>query len=186
LNDLDGCVGAFERALTLNPNDPAILVLYGQQLTYIGKAPDGIQMIDRAYRLNPHYPAWYDLQVDPFYATRDYGEVIKRLHRFGGELGAWARVVLILSYAQSGRTKDAEPAIAALARAYPEFSMERLFSDLGGIAHEPTLALYLEGARKAGLHECATQAEVTKDSNMTRLSLCDVRRASDQRATTPG
>jgi len=41
-----------------------------------------------------------------------------------------------------------------------------------------TLAHYMEGARKAGLNECATEAELRKYPKMMRLALCDARRAA--------
>ncbi len=57
--------------------------------------------------------------------------------------------------------------------------MERMFSDFGGIEDRPTLAHYLEGARKAGLSECATVAELQKYPKMTHLALCDAKRATN-------
>ena len=86
-----------------------------------------------------------------------------------------------MSYAQLGRQTDAEAvkAKAELLRRYPEFSMERFMSDFGGIPDQPTLALYLDGVRKAGLNECATQAELQKYPKMTHLALCDARRATN-------
>ncbi len=57
--------------------------------------------------------------------------------------------------------------------------MERFLSDFGAIPHQPTLAHYLDGVRKAGLRECATQAELQKYPKMMHLALCDARRAVD-------
>ena len=84
-----------------------------------------------------------------------------------------------MSYAQLGRQTEAAKAKVELLRHYPDFSFERLLSDFGGIPDEPTLAVYLDGARKAGLNECATQAELPKYPNMTHLPLCDARRATN-------
>ncbi len=52
-------------------------------------------------------------------------------------------------------------------------------SDLGGIPDQPTMGLYLDGVRKAGLNECATQAELQKYPKMTHLPLCDAKRATN-------
>jgi hypothetical protein len=83
-----------------------------------------------------------------------------------------------MSYAQLGRQTDVEAAKIVLLRRYPEFSFERFMSDFGGIP-DPPLALYLDGVRKAGLNECATQAELQKYPKMTHLALCDAKRATN-------
>jgi len=84
-----------------------------------------------------------------------------------------------MSYAQLGRQADAEAAKAELLRRYSEFSWERFMSDLGGIPDQPTMGLYLDGVRKAGLNECATPAELQKYPKMTHLPLCDAKRATN-------
>ena len=136
-------------------------------------------MMDRAFRLNPRYPSNYNVAVDPYYVTGRFGQVITMVRREVGDITAWSQALLAMSYAQLGRKADAETAKAELLRHYPEFSMERLLSDFGGIPDPPTLALYLDGVRKAGLNECATQAELQKYPKMTHLALCDARRATN-------
>jgi hypothetical protein len=136
-------------------------------------------MINRAFRINPHYPNWYNDQIDPFYALGQYELVIARLHKRTGDVGLWYKIVLTLSYAQLGRQADVAAAKAELSRLYPDFSMERALSDFGGIQDQPTLEHYLDGVRKAGLNECATEAELQKYPNMTHLALCDARRATN-------
>ena len=44
-------------------------------------------------------------------------------------------------------------------------------SDFGGIPDQPTLALYLDGVRKAGLNECATRAELQKYPKITAMTV---------------
>jgi adenylate cyclase len=179
LNDYDRGRGAFERALILNPNDPTILVKYGGQLHLSGRALDGVEMINRAYRLNPHHPAFYDAYTDPFYAAGQYDEVITRTRRQTREVPIWTQIVLTLSYAQLGRLTDAAMVMVEVIRRYPDFSMERAFSDFGGIEHQPTLAHYLDGARKAGLRDCASAGDLQKYPKMTHLALCDAKRATN-------
>jgi hypothetical protein len=61
---------------------------------------------------------------------------------------------------------------------HPRFFHGALLSDFGAIGDQGTLAHYLEGARKAGLNECATEAELRKYPKVTHLALCDARRAA--------
>ena len=115
---------------------------------------------------------WQDLVERPSY-------VITMIRRKVGDTSIWNQMVLAMSYAQLGRRIDAEAAKAELLRRYPDFSMERFLSDFGGIPDQPTLAQYLDGVRKAGLTECATQAELQKYPKMTHLALCDAKRATN-------
>jgi TolB-like protein len=179
LNDWDRCVAMIGKALELNPNDPDVLFHVAINLPFVGRAKEGAEMMDRAFRLNPRYPPFYNDAVDPYYATGQFRQVITMVRRTVGDTSIWSHAVLVMSYAQLGRQTDAEAAKAELLRRYPDFSWERLSSDFGAIPDQPTLALYFEGAHKAGLNECATQAEMQKYPMMTHLALCDVRRAAN-------
>jgi hypothetical protein len=88
-------------------------------------------------------------------------------------------MILAMSYAQLGRKADTASAVAELRRRYPDFSLERAFSDFGAIQDPPTLEHYLDGVRKAGLSECATMAELQKYPKMVHLAVCDTRRATN-------
>jgi hypothetical protein len=54
-----------------------------------------------------------------------------------------------------------------------------MFSDFGAIKDAATIAQYLEGARKADLHECADSEELRKYPEMTHLAYCDAKRATN-------
>jgi hypothetical protein len=111
--------------------------------------------------------------------TGQFSRVITMVRRTVGDTPPWSQWVLAMSYGQLGRQADAEAAKAELIQRYPEFSMERFLSDFEGIPDQPTLALYLDGVRKAGLNECATQAELQKYPKITHLAVCDARRATN-------
>jgi TolB-like protein/Tfp pilus assembly protein PilF len=178
ISDYDRGFAEFERGYALNPNDADVLVHYGGMLYVRGRSKEGVDMMDRAFRLNPHYPSWYNNFSDPYYAVGQYDQVIAMTRRIEGEVPIWPQLVLAMSYAQLGRQSETVTAVAELRRRYPDFSMERMFSDFGGIEDQATLAHYLEGARKAGLNECATPAELQKYPKMTHLALCDGMRAT--------
>jgi len=52
-------------------------------------------------------------------------------------------------------------------------------SEQGGIPDQPTFAHYLDGARKAGIRDCATPEELQKYPKMTHLAFCDAKRATN-------
>ena len=64
-------------------------------------------------------------------------------------------------------------------RRFPDCSFERLLSEFGAIRDEATLLLYLDGASKVSLRDCATEAELQKYPKMTRLAACDAKRATN-------
>ncbi|MBC8241372.1 MAG: hypothetical protein H8E30_12990 [Alphaproteobacteria bacterium] len=51
---LDAAVQHNERALSLNPNDPRLVAQKGELLTRLGRAPEGVQWINMAIRLDPY------------------------------------------------------------------------------------------------------------------------------------
>ncbi len=179
LSDFDRGVAVGDKALDLNPNDPDVLFHVSLNLAYIGRAKEAAEMMDRAFRLNPHYPPFYNNAVDAYYVIGRFDQVIAMVRRTVGETCLWCQAVLAMSYAKLGRQTEMEAAKAELLRRYPEFSWERFMSDQGEIPDQPTLALYLDGVRKAGLNECATQPELQKYPKMTHLPLCDARRATN-------
>jgi adenylate cyclase len=73
-----------ERALALNPNDDLIVVQQGEILTWLGRAEEGIEWIQKAMRLNPYHPErfWSHL-ARAYFVARRYDEAIKALQRLG-------------------------------------------------------------------------------------------------------
>jgi predicted Zn-dependent protease len=117
-----------------------MLNIYGEFLAYVGRAKEGAEMINRAFRLNPHVPSFYYTNIDPFYATAQYNQVVTMVHRFPGDPQPWMLAVLAMSYAQLGQQKDAVAAVAELARRFPDHSFERLLTEIGEFRDELTLA----------------------------------------------
>jgi TolB-like protein/Flp pilus assembly protein TadD len=180
LGDFDHGMAEFEKAVSMNPNDPDNLIMYAGWLPNVGRAKEGVEMVKHAFRLNPHYPDWYDQVIDPFYASGQYDEVIAKMRRRTGEPPLFAVMDLAMSYAQLGRRAEAEATAAELSRRFPDLSFERALSDfIGEFTDQPTFDQYRDGARKAGIRECATSEELQKHPKMTHLALCDAKRATN-------
>jgi predicted Zn-dependent protease len=138
-----------EKAFRLNPNDPYILVMYGGRLYQMGRAQEGVDLINRSFRLHPYVPDYYYYDVDPFYATGQYEEVIARLRKPPTPF-TWSRILLAMSYSRLGRRAEAAAAVAELSRLYPDFSMERALSDFGAIKDQATLAIIWRARARPG------------------------------------
>lgn len=180
LGDYDRAMPAFEQAFSLNPNDPDVLVWYGEQLVMVGRAREGVAMIDRANRLNPRQRCSYDGLVDPYSGAGQYDQVITRARRLSAaeSKNPWIQMVLAMSYEQLGRHAEAEAVSAELSQFFLDCSFERILSEFGGIPDKSVRAEYLDGARKAGLRDCATPEELQKYPKMTHLAACDAKRAT--------
>ena len=53
-------VSVGERALSLGPNNADLLALAASTSVYMGAAERGPELADRALRLNPHHPHWWN------------------------------------------------------------------------------------------------------------------------------
>ena len=83
---------------------------------------------------------------------------------------------LAMAYAYLGRTSDAKTAAAKVKEMDPTWIAERYLSDAGGIA-ETEAELFINGARKAGLLDCAPADRLKDTPNLIRAKSCDERRA---------
>lgn len=65
------------KALTLNPNDADNLVQLSLSYAQIGKAPLGIELFNKALRLNPYHDSWYyAFGMLPYFIDKHYLEAI--------------------------------------------------------------------------------------------------------------
>ena len=70
-----------KRALALNPNDADILAKMGFVLPILGEHQEAIEIIRRAMRLNPHFPAWYNTFLGiALFAARQYDDAVAALN----------------------------------------------------------------------------------------------------------
>ncbi len=142
----------YEKTLALNPNNADILADYGWSIARLGRAHDGVEFIKKAMRLNPVYPDWYgEGLMHALHNSRRYQEVI--------DVSNTITITTIPnyldlagSYAQLGQMDAAHKAVAQVLDLEPEFTigwwLERI-----KLTNPEDLDHYLEGLRKAGLHE---------------------------------
>jgi tetratricopeptide (TPR) repeat protein len=143
----------FDRALILGPNYADSLVEIGWVMgEFFGKGQKGLDLITRAIRLNPNYPDWYEygLETATYYAG-DFKQTIAAFRRVRSHTTE-TRVYAALSYAQLNDEENAAKQIKELLTLDPEFTA-RKWLDLTPHPNQGAEALFLEGARKAGLPE---------------------------------
>ena len=106
-------------AVDLNPNDADAMATVGDVLARRGHPEEGLEWINKAKRLNPYHPPFYDSALAvTLYAMRRYREAVQVYNRLPG-LHPWLRAGLAASLAQLGQTTDANEHVRLLLRAQP-------------------------------------------------------------------
>ncbi|QRM29174.1 tetratricopeptide repeat protein [Microvirga sp. VF16] len=97
----------FDDALELDPNHADAWAMRADLATLGGQPAEGIELVRKALRLNPHPPGWYYWQLGQAqYAIRDYEAAVHTLHR-PETYRTTSRRLLTASLAQLGRLDEA-------------------------------------------------------------------------------
>jgi class 3 adenylate cyclase/TolB-like protein len=174
--DCKAGVQEFNRAEALAPNNVDLLILIGFYLPGCGDATRGLRLAERAVRLNPNYPAWYNnmLREIYFYNGR-YEDALVAAKKVDSSF-AYDHIILALVEAKLGHKKEAAAAAAAAKKLDPSWSVEQWNNDVGGLA-DVQLNPLTESARAVGLPVCVSDPATLDSPNFIRLRICDQERA---------
>jgi adenylate cyclase len=144
-----------ERAIALDPNDPAAHVMLGVIRHYSGRSDEALPNFDRSLTLDPFYlDSVLHFRAQALYALGRYEEAATVLkHRVALNANTDAsRVLLAACYGQLGRVDEAREAWREALRVNPAYSLEHRRKVLPYKKPEDFERL-VEGLRKAGLPE---------------------------------
>jgi adenylate cyclase len=151
--DYDEALASSDRALLLDPNYADAYAQKAWVLQYAGKPEEGLEVLERAKRLNPHFPFSYLMVEGETYFTMGRYEAAIDTLRAGLERNPGAqrlRVFLAASYAQAGRLDEALWEVTELLTLDPDFSLEDV-PEVAPYKDSEPLGRLLDGLRKAGL-----------------------------------
>ena len=106
----DEAIAEAKRAIASDPNDADGYVALANVLSFAGRASEALEQVERAIRLNPHYPPYYLYQL----GLARFG--MKRLDEAATSLERalalnrddyWSRRLLLATYGLLGRRADA-------------------------------------------------------------------------------
>ncbi len=149
-------VASARRAVALGPNDAEAHAQLGNILNWSGKPEEGKLNIQKAMRLNPHYPYYYLFYLgQSHYLLDDNDKAIELMNRVITRAPYFlpVRRHLAVLYTEKGLTKKAKEQTAEVLRIFPGASIEderaRCF-----YRWEPKLMKrFFTGLRKSGMPE---------------------------------
>jgi adenylate cyclase len=150
---LDLAISEYHRAIELNPNDADILADYAYCLSYAGQPNKSLEMVKRAMRLNPHYPAWYaEALGHAQYESRKYKDAATTLENLRTIDTVLVHLYIAASYAALGHVEAAETSIERVLAIDPKASLERwTHSEKTPYKSRKDLERFRYHLRKAGL-----------------------------------
>jgi tetratricopeptide (TPR) repeat protein len=166
----------FARAEALSPSDADLLLVIAWSIPAFGETDRAVNLVERALKLNPHYPDWYNQGLSYVYFFGEQFDKSVKYRLLVKEPLALDYAFLAMAYAYMGRTGDAETAAANVMRLDPTWVAERYLSGYGGFA-EKEAELFVNGARKAGLRDCVPADKLKDMPNLIRVESCDQQRA---------
>jgi len=146
-------IAEVERAIALDPNNAEGYADLGTTLVFAGRLEEGIGSIEKAMRLNPHYPPRY---------LHNLGVAYREAGRYEEALAPLKKVItlnpnfvlshlnLAACYAELGRLEEAQAEAAEVLRISPNFSLE-VTRQRFPRKDPAVLERFLDGLRKAGL-----------------------------------
>jgi tetratricopeptide (TPR) repeat protein len=111
----------YDLALSMAPNNADLLVIYATSGAARGKADLGLEFAQRALRLNPNYPAWYNRLLILIYYFGGEFENALTAARQSQSPGLQEYVLLAASCGQLNRTTEAAKAAETVRNLDPQF-----------------------------------------------------------------
>jgi TolB-like protein len=143
------CLGAYERALQLNPNDADLLAEMGDALGYCRQSDRAIELLKKAIRLNPYHPDWYLWYLgDAYFYNGEYEKVIETVLAMRDK--SEGHRLLASSYAHLGQLDQARKHAGLVMEKHPNFSIENWRMVPPNMYPEDN-EVFVEGLRLAGL-----------------------------------
>jgi adenylate cyclase len=141
-----------ETALALNPNAPGTIGFLGWLLALYGEWEQGLAILEKGKKLNPHYPGWFHLAPYFYYYLQEgCEEAYQEALAFQMPQLFWDPLLRAAALGRLGREKAGAQALAELLHLRPDFPTAGPFL-VSCFAKFPYLVEGLmDGLRRSGL-----------------------------------
>jgi len=150
----DFAVSNILKASEMDPNAADILGYKALCLNYAGKPTEALASIQKAMRLNPHYPGWYDQQLGlSYHLIGDHVKALESFKKMRERIpnSFLPRGMLVICYMNLNREADAKVEVAEiLQKIRPDFSTA-LWEGVQPYKDQRILEKELEALRNAGV-----------------------------------
>ena len=159
--DLPAFRQAAERTIALNPMDGNSLAYMGCLIVYARDWTRGLELVERAQRLNPHHPGWFWLpSFTNCYRVGDYAGALHAAAKVNMPAHYWAYVVTIAAQGQLGGRGAAGDALQQLLRIKPDIARTVRDDLRKWFVDEELVERLIDGLRKAGLDAPTASGEI--------------------------
>jgi adenylate cyclase len=152
----DKAVAYGEKALALAPNLADMTAAVAASFMYSGRPEEAIELVKKAMRLSPYYPAWYLAVLGIAYRlTGQYKEAITLLESWRARANprsAVPHLYLAFTYEEAGRGEEAQVAVAEVLKRKPKASIAGYLKANTFPYKDPAdIERVIDSLRKAGL-----------------------------------
>ena len=140
------------RALELNSSNTNILATSGKKLAMIGRSDEGLEMLSRALKLNPHIPCWY--RSAPFivhFMHQEYEQALSEAKYITTPDFMWGPLMRAAAYGMLGFAAEGREELDALLSIEPDFREHGSRAMLLLFFQPESVEKVMEGLFKAGL-----------------------------------
>jgi adenylate cyclase len=151
----DAAIAEAQRSVELDPNNAEVWVRLGHILDIAGRPEEGLPLIEKAMRIDPHHPFLYPFWLGhAFQSLERYEEAVAAYQRTISRSPdfLYARLYLAAVYAQLDRMGEAKSETSEALRMSPHVSVLRIAQRLP-FKDAAARARLVDGMRKAGLPE---------------------------------
>jgi adenylate cyclase len=155
LRRFDQAIPNFDKATALAPNNAEIHATFGQMLNYCGSPERGMEMIEKALRLETYAPPLWEFYLGSSYLLlHRYGEALTRFRRMTERAPKFSPAYFSLAwtYVELGRLDDAHDAINAALEINSQYTVKEV-DRLYPYRIDQVRNRFLDSLRKAGLSE---------------------------------
>ena len=171
----DQALEQFAKAEALATNNADLLISIAWYLPQFGQPDRAVELTEKALKLNPNYPYWYNqgLRLVYFFG-RQFDKSVKYSKQITTPF-ATDYAYLAAASAMAGDMAGAKAAAAQVVRLDPNWSVEKSLSDVGGYPDDAA-TLFIDAARKAGVAACVPVDKLSSMPNLIHIKTCDEER----------
>jgi TolB-like protein len=150
------CIAEAKKVVAMNPNHPRVVAGSAVAVTTVGEYELGWELIEKAKRLNPHYPSWYHfVNYLVCFRNAQYEEAWAEAQKIHIKGTFWHPLFRTSILGKLGRDKEAKVYIEELLQIKPEFPKRpKEYIKLLFVLDEHVEMIW-DGLYKAGMGELA-------------------------------